>query len=330
MIKEHIQYLVCPECQGDLNLLVEKLDGFHVMEGELVCNHCGRKYNISKGIPRFVPQENYAKNFGLEWHKHSRTQYDENSGFSISEERFINETQWGKQLKKELILEAGSGSGRFTKHAIETGAMVVSFDYSLAVEANFKSNGHCENLLIVQASIFEMPFRKKYFTHVFCFGVLQHTPDPEKAFSCLVSSLRGGGYICSDIYLKSITWVFLTPKYLLRKFTKKSDPEKLYESVKSYINFVWPVVRVLQRIPKLGKQISWRFMVPDYSSLLPDADEKTLKEWAILDSYDMLSPAYDYPQTLKTFKKWHINEGLSEIDVHYGYNGIVGRARSKV
>jgi hypothetical protein len=56
-----------------------------------------------------------------------------------------------------------------------------------------------------------------------------------------------------------------------------------------------------------------------------NADSKTLKEWAILDTYDMVSPAHDHPATLKQYKSWHEEERLSKIDVHIGYNGIEGR-----
>jgi SAM-dependent methyltransferase len=330
MIAEHVRFLVCPTCRGLLDLIIDKSNEDQIIEGSIICRSCSRKYTIEKGIPRFVDSNNYANNFGLEWNIHSRTQYDESSGFKISEERFINETKWGKDLGGELILEAGSGSGRFTKHAVDTGAMVVSFDYSIAVEANYYSNGHYKNLLIVQASIFEMPFRNESFDRVFCFGVIQHTPNPRKAFSSLVKVIKKGGYLSTDVYLKSLGKVYLTPKYLLRKITKKIDPEKLYKSVKEYINFIWPLAKLIRKIPKIGKKINWRLMVADYSELLPDADEKTLKEWAILDSYDMLSPAYDFPQTLKEFRKWHVEEGLVEIDVHYGYNGVEGRARKTV
>ena len=89
---------------------------------------------------------------------------------------------------------------------------------------------------------------------------------------------------------------------------------------------MWPVARVLVKIPKLGKMINWRLMIADYHHLLPNADSKTLKEWAILDTYDMVSPAHDHPATLKQYKGWHTEMGLINVDVHYGYNGIEGRA----
>jgi SAM-dependent methyltransferase len=326
MRPSHLIHLRCPKTKNKLQLDEVQFAEGKIKEGILVEPISGNKYRITNFIPRFVSIDNYANNFGLEWNIHSRTQYDDTSGFNISGERFKNETKWGNDLQNELVLEAGSGSGRFTKHAVETGAMVISFDYSNAVEANYNSNGHNENLLIVQASILEMPFEDDYFDKVFCFGVIQHTPDPRKAFHCLVRAIKKGGQISSDIYLKSFAKIFLSPKYILRKFTKNMNPEKLYSLTERYINFMWPVAQIFMKIPKVGKMINWRLMIADYSPMLKRADKKMLKEWAILDTYDMVSPAYDFPATLNTFKKWHFEEMLTNIDIHYGYNGIEGRA----
>jgi SAM-dependent methyltransferase len=330
MLPEHIIYLRCPKSHRILELKSELIENGRVKSGILIEPINGNKYPIVNFIPRFVTPGNYAENFGLEWNRHNRTQYDESSGFNVSKERFENETKWDKDLSNEVILEPGSGSGRFTKHAVETGAMVISFDYSNAVDANYKSNGHNKNLLIVQAGIFEMPFEKEFFDRVFCLGVLQHTPDPRKAFRCLVQILKKGGHICTDIYLKNFSKMVLSPKYLIRKFTKKMDPDKLYKLTMKYVSLMWPIALQIMKIPKIGKMINWRLMIADYSQLIKNADKEMLKEWAILDTYDMVSPAYDFPATLKTFRKWHDEEGLVSIDVHYGYNGIEGRALKKM
>jgi hypothetical protein len=53
--------------------------------------------------------------------------------------------------------------------------------------------------------------------------------------------------------------------------------------------------------------------------------DDVLKEWAILDTFDMLSPRYDNPQTIDNVREWFERAGLLDIDVHYGYNGIEGR-----
>jgi hypothetical protein len=55
--------------------------------------------------------------------------------------------------------------------------------------------------------------------------------------------------------------------------------------------------------------------------------EEMLKEWAILDTFDMLSPAYDSPQFIETVQKWFKNANLCDVDVHYGYTGIGGRGK---
>lgn len=323
MNKLLFKYLVCPKSglkldfseDGNSNLLLKSCDGKYY-------------YKISSGIPRFVEMDNYSKSFGLEWNIHNTTQYDGYSGFKLSEDRFFNETKWDRILEGQLILEAGCGSGRFTEHAVKTGADVVSFDCSNAVEANYKSNGNNKNLLIIQADIYNMPFKDNTFDKVFCFGVLQHTPDPKRAFFELVRVLKPGGHLAADVYAKTLTLWLLQTKYYVRPFTRNMNPEKLYKYVKIYINLMWPVAKIIRKIPKIGSSINWRLLIADFSqTLLKGADDKVLKEFAVLDTFDMLSPKYDYPQTLNTFKKWFFEAGLQEIDVHYGYNGIEGRGR---
>ena len=90
--------------------------------------------------------------------------------------------------------------GPLTEQAASTGATVVSLDYSYAVDANYASNGSRDNVLIVQADVFAMPFRPQSFDRVFCFGMLQHTPSPSRAFAALPGALKAGGSLCADIY----------------------------------------------------------------------------------------------------------------------------------
>src|SRR5450631_4090349 len=192
---EHLKLLACPVChdrltygQGDADTAAGT-----ITEGSLGCVSCRREYPVNAGVPRFVPRENYASGFGLEWTKHARTQYDSYSGIPASEQRFFGQTQWPRILAGEFILEVGSGSGRFTEQAARTGATVVSLDYSYAVDANFASNSGRNNVLIVQADVFAMPFRPQSFDRVFCFGMLQHTPSPSRAFAALPAALKPGG-----------------------------------------------------------------------------------------------------------------------------------------
>jgi SAM-dependent methyltransferase len=228
-------------------------------------------------------------------------------------------------MEGELVLEVGCGSGRFTTHAADIGATIVSCDLSSAVEASYRTNGYRDNVLIVQADIFGMPFERGSFDRAFCFGVLQHTPDPRRAFMGLIPFLRSGGHLATDIYLKSLVHWVLQTKYYVRPLVRHLSPEKLYSWTKKYVDAMWPLCRLIRKIPRTGYALNWRLLVADYSSTLLDAPDDVLREWAYLDTFDMLSPLYDQPQTLKTFKRWHIDAGLGQTELHYGYNGIEGR-----
>lgn len=325
MRSEHLPLLICTACGGDLYLKeVTAQEADRIEEGRLSCKNCGASYPIVKGIPRFVPVENYASSFGYQWIKHARTQYDSYTGVNVSEKRFFDETKWGRDLSGQIILEAGCGSGRFTEQALSTGATVVSFDYSYAVEANYQSHAQRENVLIVQADIYRMPFRTDFFDKLYCFGVLQHLPDPRGGFMKLIPHLKKGGSLAVDVYRRKAPWIqIFNTKYWVRPFTKRMQPSQLYNALSAYVKFMWPIMGILNSIPGADHFTS-RFLVADYRHTYPLSPELH-KEWAVLDTFDMLSPAYDFPQTLDTIRQWFADAQLEEAVVQYGYNGIEGR-----
>jgi hypothetical protein len=49
-----------------------------------------------------------------------------------------------------------------------------------------------------------------------------------------------------------------------------------------------------------------------------------LKEWAILDTFDMLAPAYDQPKSAETLRHWFAHAGLTQIEI-FRSGGLVGR-----
>jgi SAM-dependent methyltransferase len=327
MKKDHIKYLVCPDCSGKLSFSeINEWNQDIIKEGALKCTVCGSAYIITRYVPRFVPLENYAAGFGFEWNLHAKTQYDSYSETTISEERFFQETKWSQNLNGQVILEVGSGSGRFTEKAASTGAMVVSIDYSCGVDANYNSNGKKGNVLIVQGDLYSMPFKKCFFDKLFCFGVLQHTPNVEKAFFCLPEYLKSGGSLVVDVYrLMWWTYLLVTQRWI-RPLTKRLPPKRLYKIIKMYVNFMWPVVKRISKLP-MGKYINRNLLlIIQYNGIFP-LTEELQKQWAILDTFDCLSPIYDKPQSLRTVIKWFNEAKLKKIEVHYGYNGIEGRGQ---
>ena len=274
------------------------------------------RYPVVRSIPRFVPEGNYTASFGIEWTRHARTQYDSTSGRALSEERFFGETRWPRELPGEIIIEPGSGSGRLTEHAASTGATVLSLDMSAAVEANYRTNGNRENVLIVQGDIMHMPFPYGYADKLFCFGVLQHTPNPREAFLALPRHLKPDGNLVADVYIKSLARYVLGAKYWVRPLTRRLPPDRLYDVVRRYVDVMWPVARIVRKIPKVGPALNWRLLIADYSSALGsdrEIDDQVLKDWAYLDTFDMLSPKFDLPQTLGAAREWCIAAGTGGL-----------------
>lgn len=329
MKKNIIDVFICPNCNGHKSLIpyvTEESNG-EIKDGRLDCSNCKSHVPIKNYIPRFVPSENYAQSFGFQWNKHAKTQIDKFSGISMSRDRFFRVTRWSSNLKGEKILEAGCGAGRFTQIAIETGAEIFSFDYSNAIDANLANNNLQERFHPFQANIYHIPLKNAYFEKIFCFGMLQHCPDPKKAFMSLIPYLKHGGEIAIDVYALTPR-AFVNPKYWLRPITKRLSPEKLYKIVQTVVPKLFPVkMWITEHIP-FGKYFAFFIPVAYHKGFLPHADKLTydkLMEWSILDTFDKFAPKYDRPQRLNTVKNWFIEAGLKNIEVCYGPNGINGR-----
>ena len=317
----------CTACRKHLMFAsaAQQENGGVLYRGEFVCQACNVHYPVVGGIPRFVPVENYAGSFGYQWNIHRKTQLDSYTGLPISRNRFFSVTGWPKQLKRERILEAGSGAGRFTEVLLSTGAEVFSFDYSNAVEANLSNNGKQPNLHLFQGDIFNIPLVEASFDKVVCLGVLQHTPDPERAFMSLAKFVKPAGELVIDVYRADIL-AYLHWKYVLRPITKRMDKENLYRIVSTITPYFVPLTATLRKIAgRIGTRL---IPIAEYSHLKLSSEVN--KEWAILDTFDMYSPAHDHPQKISTVRKWFVSAGFIDVDVRHGPNGIIGKGRKMI
>jgi SAM-dependent methyltransferase len=307
--------LACPTCRGELA----------ASEGALRCAACARDFPIQDGIPRFVPSENYTGSFGFQWNTFDRTQL---GLAAATEARFWKETRWPRQLPGAVIVEAGCGAGRFTALAASTGALVVSVDASRAVEAA-KRNNPLPNVLFLQADIRALPLKAGVADKVYCFGVLQHTPDPEESFRALLPSLKPGGEVACDVY--QLSWrTLLAGKYALRPITKRIPPRVLFALVRIYFAVLWVLLApfhwiLCRRAWRVGALLG----VTDYRGV-HDLPAAKVRELSLLDTFDMLSPAHDHPKTLGQVRRWLERAGLDAIEVGLGHNGVLahGRVRS--
>ena len=96
MKPELLKLLACPQCRGDLTL-ADAASEPEILTGELRCTACARTYPIVAGIPRFVPEEEYAGSFGHQWLKYARLQLDSNNGSTFSRDRFYSITEWSPE-----------------------------------------------------------------------------------------------------------------------------------------------------------------------------------------------------------------------------------------
>ena len=327
MKQSSVGYYRCPTCRyGDLGILRadENLCNSEIIEGHLQCSKCYSTYAIRNAVPRFVLEERYTDSFGFQWNLHRKTQLDSYTGLQVSRNRLFEATGWPKNLEGQLILEVGSGAGRFTEILLKVGATVFSFDYSSAVDANWSNNGLHPNLHLFQGDIYNIPIREGVFDKVLCLGVIQHTPDPEKAFKSLIKHLRPGGELVLDVYPKRLTSV-LRWKYLLRPLTTRMDKERLYKIIRLAVPFLLPMTMALKRVfGELGARL---VPIVEYSDLgLP---YRLNMEWSILDTFDMYSPAHDYPQSISSVEQWFKDAHFVDASVGYGPNGVVAKGRRR-
>jgi SAM-dependent methyltransferase len=312
-LQNKLALLRCTSCgNGDLEFDADALQ----------CASCGTVFPILRGIPRFVRDDDYAGSFGLQWNVHAQTQLDSFTNTSISRDRLFEASKWPTRLSGQTILEAGSGAGRFTEVLVGTGATVISFDLSSAVEANYRNNGGNENLIILQASILNIPVRAQSMDKVICLGVIQHTPDPAQTFSCLAACVRPGGEIVIDVYAARLRSL-LSWKYLLRPITKRMDNATLYRLIERAVPALLPVSQLLERA--FGRFGARLVPIVHYPSLglTPELEQR----WAVLDTFDMYSPAHDHPQTAAAVRGWFEAAGFTDVAVEYGKNGVVARGR---
>jgi len=311
---ELLERLRCPKTGQRLTLETQEPIADAIENGWLVSVDGQHRYPIRNGIPRFVPEANYADNFGMQWNHFRQTQLDSHSGHPISANRFWNATGWRPEdIAGQWVLDAGCGAGRFAEVALDAGANVVALDYSSAVDACYANLKHHPNLHVVQGDIYALPFERESFPFVYSLGVLQHTPDVAKAFAALPQMLQGGGRLCVDYYEKSWKSIFHI-KYWLRPITKRMPKPVLFSMLRTVVPILLPVSRMLGSILVLGGALKRLIPVVNYYGILP-LDHRQQKEWSLLDTFDWLSPAYDHPQTATTAREWMEWAGMHGVEV---------------
>jgi SAM-dependent methyltransferase len=309
-----LDWLRCPRTRQPLEMRDARWTGGRVESAILSTVDGTASYPVRGFIPRFVPGATYADSFGLQWNLFRRTQLDSHSGHPISAARFWSATGWSAaQLAGRRVLDAGCGAGRFAEIALAAGAHVVALDCSTAVDAAYENLRHFPNLPVVHGDVYRLPFAPRTFDFVYALGVLQHTPDVPGAFAALPPMVAPGGRLCVDVYMR--TWrTALNPYYWMRPLTTRVPRHRLFAVLQRAVPVMLPIRRRIARVPAVGACVKRLIPVADYHGVLP-LDERQLTEWALLDTFDWLAPAYDRPQRPATIRRWLETAGVQDVEV---------------
>ena len=250
-----LDYLACPACGGTLDLArADQEDGpvSESMSGEISCRSCDRCFPIVRGIPRLLlgaidaDKLRTADNFGWEWQEFDRLHQSEDT-YRLQFLDWIHPIQ-PDFFRDKVVLDAGCGMGRFSAASAGFGARdVLALDLSDAVEAAYRNTSHLPNVHVVQADIYQLPFRRP-FDFAFSIGVLHHLPDPEGGFRSVVQHLKPGGSMFAWVYgRENNAWIVGLINPLRERVFSRLPHRALYRLSWLLAVLAQPVLKLLYR-----------------------------------------------------------------------------------
>jgi ubiquinone/menaquinone biosynthesis C-methylase UbiE/uncharacterized protein YbaR (Trm112 family) len=309
MKPHHLSLLCDPHTREELTLEGAVFADDEIVSGSL--SSARSTYPIIRGIPRFVDDEGYSDNFGYQWNRWARVQFEEqNVGGAMqghTTRMFTEITQFSpEKLRGKTVLDMGCGPGRFTDVALGMGASVVALDYSSAIDAaqaNFA--GKKADVLFVQGDALRLPLKDNSVDYSFSIGVLHHTPSPATGVREAYRVTRGGGggefairvYGATGFYTYPTVrfWraVFLGLKPLFRHY-----PPLAYSYLFGTLGFA---------LGKVWRPLSYPLRVVFPTAWLPDY------RWTILDTFDAVATTYQSGHTPTEIDGWLRDAGFAKV-----------------
>jgi ubiquinone/menaquinone biosynthesis C-methylase UbiE len=316
MYPSYLDLLKCTRCSGEARLELrssESAPDGDVIVGELRCTACRATFAITNGVARFVPADgDYCKNFGFQWQRWKEIQIDRLSHHHMSESRFFNEVPWDRAwMKDKLILDCGCGAGRFADVAAQHAGRLVACDISGAIDAaRDVTRTYGARVLCVQASIYELPFRKGTFDGLYCLGVIQHTPDPRKTMESMPPMLKPGGLLAYDFYQRTNWERPYIPRWFLRRFTPNWTTDNVLRLAHALTATWFPLAAAVAKTPVLNHL---QPALPIAITVDPELSWRQRYVMSLLDTFDLYGPKYEIRQDYREVARLLQRLGLQDI-----------------
>ena len=310
MKKKLLDFIVCPKTKEPLKLEVTEFDEEYseIKTGKLTSVD-GTVYPIIDYVPRFVATEEHSGSFNMQWKILNATQYS-------TEENLYSEKQLRKlsgltpeTLKGKLVLNAGCRSGRFVDIFEKWGAEVIGVDSSSAIDSAMEILGKRRNVNLIQASFFELPFKKEIFDMVWNYGSLVSTPDTQKAFYSLVPHIKKGGLLGIWIY-SDYNKLYTFFSHLWRKITVRLPERILY-----YLCFLSVPLYFIYRIPIIGHLLRNIFII----------NTRKKWRWRVSETFDWYGQKYQWKHRYPEVFQWYNRAGFQITHMAEPPTGMVGR-----
>lgn len=170
----------------------------------------------------------------------------------------------GIDFKGKVCLDAGCGHGTVSYIMHKTAKKVYAFDIENMAFVR-KIMADRKNVVFVNGSVLDLPFKNNFFDVVHSSGVIHHTINPVKAFNELKRVLKPGGILILGVYGKYglRTWMIQFFRFIV-----KPIPE---ENMKSFLRlFINDKVILWKILDHLYIPIENRFTENDIKGLFKD------------------------------------------------------------
>ncbi len=313
-----LNYICCPSCFADFDLIIKEQEGEEIITGELKCRSCQNVYPITGAIPRILlsniapDKKKTAAAFAYEWQR-----------FSTLTDKYQKQfLDWiypvtADFFKDKIVLDAGSGKGRHAFLAAKFGAKeVIGIDLGQSVEVAYQNLKQFNNVHIIQADIYHLPF-KNIFDYIYSVGVLHHLPDPEAGFGALAKHLKTGGKISAWVYGREGNWWIIYLVNPVRKLITSRLPlifTKFFSFILSLI--LVPVLKIIyypvEKIKFLRPLKKFLF----YSDYLCYISEFSFKEIYSIVFDHLLAPTAFYISRPE-FERWFLKNNLPSAKIFW-------------